>query len=157
MKLLMRPLNDEIKTMYHDDALETSNTNRETRGDAGLDLYCPGDLIIPPHETGKIDFKIQCEGLSDNDSRNVCYYLYPRSSISKTPLRLANSVGIIDAGYRGNLMAVVDNISDEPYHIQKDQRLFQICGRYLEPIHLTLVETLSDSERGNGGFGSTGS
>ena len=157
MKLLLRPLNDEIKSMYHDDALETSNMNRETRGDAGLDLYCPGDMVVLPGHTGKIDFKIQCEGLSDNDDRNVCYYLYPRSSISKTPLRLANSVGIIDAGYRGNLMAVVDNISDEPFSIQKGQRLFQICGRYLEPIHLTLVETLSDSERGNGGFGSTGS
>jgi dUTP pyrophosphatase len=53
-------------------------------------------------------------------------------------------------------MAMVDNISDEPYQIQKGQRLFQICGRYLEPIHLELVEELSDSERGNNGFGSTG-
>lgn len=157
MKLLIRPLNDEIKAMYHDDALETSNRNREDRGDAGLDLYCPGDMEILPGQTAKIDLKIQCEGLSDNDDRNVCYYLYPRSSISKTPLRLANSVGIIDAGYRGNLMAVVDNISKEPFNIQKGQRLFQICGRYLEPIHLNLVENLSDSERGNGGFGSTGS
>lgn len=158
MKLLLRALNGEIRSMYHDDALETSNVNRGTRGDAGLDLYCPGDLTVPPHGTAKIDFKVQCEGLSYSpDERNVCYYLYPRSSISKTPLRLANSVGIIDAGYRGNLMAVVDNISDEPYHVQKGHRLFQICGRFLEPIHLTLVDVLSDSERGNGGFGSTGS
>ena len=157
MKLLLRPLNDEIKSMYHDDALDTSNRNRVSRGDAGLDLYCPGDMEILPGQTTKIDFKIQCEGLSDNDDRNVCYYLYPRSSISKTPLRLANSVGIIDSGYRGNLMAVVDNISDEPFQIQRGQRLFQICGRYLEPIHLNLVENLSGSERGNGGFGSTGS
>ena len=58
MKLLLKPLNDEIKSMYHDDALDTSNMNRETRGDAGLDLYCPGDLTIPPHETCKIDLKI---------------------------------------------------------------------------------------------------
>ena len=157
MKLLLRPLNDEIKSMYHDDALDTSNQNRASRGDAGLDLYCPGDLTILPHETGKIDFKIQCEGLSDNNGQNVCYYLYPRSSISKTPLRMANCVGIIDAGYRGNIMAVVDNTSDEPYHIQKGQRLFQICDRFLDPIYLNLVEELSNSERGNGGFGSTGS
>jgi dUTP pyrophosphatase len=157
MKLLLRALNDEVEALYRDDALETSNANRGSRGDAGLDLYCPGDLTILPNETAKIDLKIQCEGLSDNDLRNVCYYLYPRSSISKTPLRLANSVGIIDAGYRGNIMAVVDNISNESYQIQKGQRLFQICGRFLEPINLTLVDTLSDSERGNGGFGSTGS
>ena len=157
MKLLLRALNDEVKTLYQDDALETSNVNRETRGDAGLDLYCPGDLTIPPHETAKIDLKIQCEGLSDDNGRNVCYYLYPRSSISKTPLRLANSVGIIDAGYRGNLMAMVDNRGPQPYKIKKGQRLFQICGRFLEPIHLEFSEELSDSIRGQGGFGSTGS
>jgi len=157
MKLLLKPLNEEIKSMYHDSATDESNARREERGDAGLDLYCPCNLEILPGQTKCIDFKIQCEGLSDSDARNVCYYLYPRSSISKTPFRLANSVGIIDAGYRGNLMAMVDNISKEVQTIQKGTRLFQICGRYLETIHLELVEVLSDSDRGNDGFGSTGS
>lgn len=157
MKLLIKPQNNEIKDLYENDSLEASNRNRVLRGDAGLDLYCPGDIVIPPGQTGKIDFKIQCEGIDDDSSNNVCYYLYPRSSISKTPLRLANSVGIIDAGYRGNLMAVVDNLSNESYTILKGQRLFQICGRFLEPIHLNIVEELSDSIRGEGGFGSTGS
>ena len=154
MNLLLKPLNEEIKTMYRDDATETNNQLRVGRGDAGLDLYCPGDLEILPGETKCIDFKIQCEGISDN--KNVCYYLYPRSSISKTPLRMANSVGIIDAGYRGNIMAMVDNRSDDIYHIERGKRLFQLCDRYLNPIILTIVEELSDSERGNGGFGSTG-
>ena len=157
MKLLLKPLNEEVKSMYHDSATAEANTIREERGDAGLDLFCPGALEVLPGQTKCVDLKIQCEGLSDNDGRNVCYYLYPRSSISKTPFRLANSVGIIDAGYRGNLMAMVDNISKEVQHIQKGQRLFQICGRYLETIHLELVEELSESDRGNDGFGSTGS
>jgi len=157
MKLLLKPLNEEVKSMYHDSATSGGNTIREGRGDAGLDLYCPSNLEILPGETKCIDFKIQCEGLSDSDGRNICYYLYPRSSISKTPFRLANSVGIIDAGYRGNLMAMVDNISKEVQTIQKGTRLFQICGRYLETIHLELVEELSESNRGNDGFGSTGS
>tara|TARA_B100001287_G_C22638684_1_gene508965 strand:- start:184 stop:654 length:471 start_codon:yes stop_codon:yes gene_type:complete len=155
MKLLIKPLNDEVKSMYHDDALPESNNNRELRGDAGLDLYCPGDLLIRAGETKVIDLKIQCEALNDSD-RNICYYLYPRSSISKTPLRLANCTGIIDSGYRGNIMAVVDNIKNEDYQVQRGQRLFQICAPNLETIHLNLVEELSDSERGNGGFGSTG-
>jgi len=157
MILLLKPLNDEVKGMYHESASDEANGIREDRGDAGLDLFFPGDLEILPGQTKCIDFKIQCEGLSDSDGRNVCYYLYPRSSISKTPFRLANSVGIIDAGYRGNLMAYVDNVSKEVQHIQKGTRLFQICGRYLEPIHLQLVDELSDTERGNDGFGSTGS
>ena len=157
MKFLMKPLNDNVKAFYHDDATYSAFRKREIRGDAGLDLYCPEDITIDPKDTKRIDFQIQCEGISDSDSyKNVCYYLHCRSSISKTPLRLANSVGIIDAGYRGNLMAVVDNTGDAPYTIEAGQRLFQITGRYLEPIDLTLVEELSDSQRGAGGFGSTG-
>tara|TARA_B000000532_G_scaffold224411_1_gene201196 strand:+ start:525 stop:998 length:474 start_codon:yes stop_codon:yes gene_type:complete len=157
MKLLLKPTNNEIKELYDNDATPESNLNRLRRGDAGLDLYCPCDMEILPGEMGKIDFKIQCEGIDDNSDKNVCYYLYPRSSISKTPLRLANSVGIIDAGYRGNLMAMVDNRGPQPYKIEKGQRLFQICGRFLESINLELTEELSDSMRGAGGFGSTGS
>lgn len=155
MKLLLKSLNDEVKSMYSDVA-RIRFASWEDRGDAGLDLYCPGDLELLPGQTKCIDFKIQCEGQSDTDGRNVSYYLYPRSSIAKTPFRLANSVGIIDSGYRGNLMAYVDNTSNEVQHIQKGQRLFQICGPHLEHIHLELVEELSDSERGNDGFGSTG-
>ena len=157
MKLLLKPLNEEVKSMYHDSATSEGNTRREDRGDAGLDLYCPSNLEILSGQTKCIDFQIQCEGLSDSNARNVCYYLYPRSSISKTPFRLSNSLGIIDAGYRGNLMAMVDNTSKEVQTIQKGTRLFQICGRYLETIHLELVEELSESDRGNAGFGSTGS
>ena len=157
MKLLIKPENDSVKELYHDSALIESNEQRISRGDAGLDLYCPEDLIIEPHSIKFINLRIQCEALSDSDNtKNVCYYLHCRSSISKTPLRLANSVGIIDAGYRGNIIASVDNISGESYQIQRRQRLFQITGRYLEPIELTLVEELSESIRGEDGFGSTG-
>ena len=156
MRLLLKPHNDEVKSMYHDDATNDANDRRIVRGDAGLDLYCPDDLMIEPNDTKFINLKIQCEALSDNNDRNISYYLHCRSSIAKTPLRLANSVGIIDAGYRGDIIASVDNRSSEPYQIQKGHRLFQIVGRYLEPIELELVEELSNSERGNRGFGSTG-
>lgn len=84
------------------------------------------------------------------------YYLYPRSSISKTPLRMSNSTGIIDAGYRGEIIAKVDNLSSSDYNIEKGTRLFQICDASLEPIELDVVDSLSDTTRGDGGFGSTG-
>ena len=109
------------------------------------------------YNTKFINLRIQCEGLSDNNDRNVSYYLHCRSSISKTPLRLANSVGIIDAGYRGNIMAIVDNMSEEEYKIPSGTRLFQICAPNLEPISMQVVNSLSETSRGTGGFGSTGS
>ena len=84
------------------------------------------------------------------------YYLYPRSSISKTPLRMSNSVGIIDWGYRGDIMAAIDNLSDEDYHIEKKTRLFQICSPTLQRIkEIEIVNDLDNTDRGDGGFGST--
>ena len=68
---------------------------------------------------------------------------------------MANSVGIIDAGYRGTIMAAVDNTSDEVYTVRPGQRLFQICGPTLEPVSFELTNTLSETSRGEGGFGST--
>ncbi len=95
------------------------------------------------------------------------YYLYPRSSIVKTSLRLANSVGIIDSGYRGELIAVVDkhdSSNDWKTVLKRDckqyDRLFQICSGDLSPFLVEIVENESDlgliTERGCGGFGSTG-
>ena len=150
MKLLIKPTNDYVKTLYN-------NHEHYNEGDSGLDLFCPEDIVVEPGTTRKIDLQIQCEALSDLDGdKNVSYYLYPRSSIIKTPLRLANSVGIIDAGYRGNIIACVDNIKNIDFKIEKGTRLFQICGPTLEPITFRLVEELSNTQRGSGGFGSTG-
>ena len=157
MKLFIKPLNDSVKELYHDSSTNESNNIRKERGDAGLDLYFPDNIIIEPNDTKYIDLKIQCEAFSDSDNtKNVSYYLHCRSSISKTPLRLANSVGIIDAGYRGNLCAVVDNVKNESFTIERGTRLFQICGPYLEKITFEVVQDLSNSQRGEGGFGSTG-
>ena len=156
MKLLLKPLNDEVKTMYHDDAQDDANIRREERGDAGLDLYCPDDLLIEPNDTKFINLRIQCEALSDNNDRNISYYLHCRSSISKTPLRLANNVGIIDSGYRGNIIGALDNLSGENFKAHAGTRLLQICMRDLAPFEVILVDTLDSTSRGTGGFGSTG-
>ena len=80
----------------------------------------------------------------------------PRSSISKTPLRLANSLGLIDAGYRGEIMAAVDNIKDFSYEVEIGQRLFQIVAMDGSAIHFELGDHLSETTRGTDGFGSTG-
>ena len=156
MRLLLKPDNDNIKKYY-----ENHSTFNE--GDSGLDLFFKEDKLIKSGETLFIDFGIKCEmepvstSWDSEPLPSVSYYLYPRSSISKTPLRMANSVGIIDAGYRGNIIAAVDNTSSEDYTIKAGERLFQICSPNLQPLDLLVVDELSLSERGANGFGSTNS
>ena len=133
-------------------------------GDSGIDLYFPEDVVIPGGNISKthyINLQISCEMTQCYNGMPMCkslssYYLYPRSSISKTPLILANSVGIIDAGYRGDIIAAVKNLQEEDYLIKKGERLFQICAPDLSRLRYTIVSELSSSDRSSAGFGSTG-
>ena len=149
MHILIKPNDENIKQMY-------LNHSSYHDGDAGLDLFCPEDIIIPAKSLGKVNFGISCEAVSNDKMDGLSFYLYPRSSIIKTPLRLANSVGIIDKGYRGNLKGCFDNIGEEDYLIEKGTRLVQICAPNLETISFELTDSLSETSRGSGGYGSTG-
>jgi dUTP pyrophosphatase len=92
----------------------------------------------------------------NENNQSVSYYLYPRSSISKTNFMMANSVGIIDAGYRGNIMAKIRNMSLQGISkVSENDKMFQICSPDLKPIKIELVNELSETSRGDGGFGST--
>ena len=155
--LLIKPENENVKSYY-------KNHSSYNKGDSGLDLFVPEDIEVKCGETVFVDLQIKCE-LLDKENKNISYYLYPRSSISKTPLILANSVGIIDAGYRGSIKAAVKYIpsyddikSDEGsiYIIKKGTRLFQLCSPDLKELKFKLSNTLSETSRGEGGFGSTG-
>lgn len=121
------------------------------QGDAGLDLFIAQEQTIKSGETALIKLQLACE-----PENNQPYLLMPRSSIAKTPLRLCNSIGLIDGGYRGEIMAAVDNIKTEDYTVEPNQRLFQLVAMNGAPITLEIVDELSDSSRGEGGFGSTG-
>ena len=136
-------------------------TNYQTKhnGDSGIDLINTHTFYVEPLKVGTIDFKIQCEMRNQNNEL-VSYYLYPRSSISKTDFMMANSVGIIDAGYRGHLMGMFDVIYVQETTVNKFDRHLQICAPGLIPIIVELVKTREElgenTARGDGGFGSTG-
>ena len=129
--------------------------------DAGFDLMIPCQTQFESICVNKVDFGIVCAAsivtLSGKEF-NTGYCIHPRSSLSKSALRLSNSTGIIDAGYRGNLIGMFDAISD--CKVDKYERLLQICAPGLVPIVVTVVDKLSDlgdeTARGSGGFGSTG-
>ncbi|MCH7731264.1 MAG: dUTP diphosphatase [Candidatus Marinimicrobia bacterium] len=144
MKLRIKPFSDEVAKLYR-------NHGHFHRGDAGLDLFVVEETTIEPGETKPIHHKISCESVDD-----VPYFLIPRSSISKTPLRMSNSIGLIDGGYRGEIIAYCDNIKGTPYTVKPGQRLFQLVAIDGSPIEIEIVEFLNDSARGYGGFGSTG-
>ena len=123
-------------------------------GDSGIDLIVPENVEVDALTVGSIDHLIQCEMVNELNEF-VSYYLYPRSSISKTHFMMANSVGIIDAGYRGNIMAKIRNMSLTNKTVNEKDKLFQICSPDLKPIKIELVSELSETSRGDGGFGST--
>ena len=144
MHLKIQPLSTHARDLYE-------NHGHFHDGDAGLDLFVIDSLTVEPGETAIIKSYIACENTQGNS-----YFLMPRSSISKTPLRQCNSVGLIDGSYRGEIMAAVDNVKNEPYTVESGQRLFQLVAMDGSPIHIELVSKLTETGRGEGGFGSTG-
>ena len=133
--------------------------------DAGFDLFAPATMNLTNNSVNKINYRIKCSAqIVEGDEHhfrcyNTGYYLHPRSSISKTPLRLANSTGIVDSGYRGYLIGMFDCIVTH-HAIEEHDRLVQICAPGLIPIFVELVdreESLgAETIRGDGGIGSTG-
>jgi len=86
------------------------------------------------------------------------YMIFPRSSMgARTPLRLGNSIGLVDKDYRGNLKLCLDNLSDKPFTVEQGTRLVQLVRFGGEPFTgFELVDDLDETSRGTSGFGSTG-
>ena len=121
--------------------------------DAAADMYAMEDTTISAHSTGtpvKTGVHIQLP-------EGWVAFILPRSSIgAKTPLRLSNSAGVIDSGYRGEVRALYDNIGDELYQIHKGDRIAQMLVMPSYRFKANVVDSLEDSDRGEAGFGSTG-
>ena len=130
--------------------------------DAGFDIFTAVPQNLTNQNVNKVDFNVSCacQMVTNTETYNTGFYMYPRSSISKSPLRLANNVGIIDAGYRGHLIGMFDLNYQPTYTIKELDRYLQICAPGLVPILVELVysadELGEETERGAGGFGSTG-
>lgn len=166
-------LSNELYTKYKDAAKKhNENVRKDDHPDAGFDLFVLQKSITENKHLGqiKIGHGVRCFMMPAPISRRTqseAYFLYPRSSVSKTTYRLANSVGIIDSGYRGEIIGVFDRLlyvaQDSPLPDNYD-RLCQICARNLEPFLVevklvdayTVEDVIGETRRGDGGFGSTG-
>lgn len=133
------------------------SNNRQRATDSGFDIMMPGTTLS--RGFCFLDTGINVAAVDDNGKLMPCLLL-PRSSLSKTPLRLANSIGLLDMGYRGSVLAAVD--VHDSYEIKHGQRLFQICQHNFLPWHnIVFVDSIDQlpkatDTRGGGGFGSTG-
>lgn len=127
----------------------TYNTAKKNE-DVGLDVPMTSTVIIPAKEKS---FTINL-GLRTAPSHG--YMLVPRSSISKTNIRMSNSIGIIDKKYRGYLMVKVDNIGDEDVVFQEGSCYFQIVSFDGNLPKFNLGKVDLNTTRGENGFGSSG-
>jgi dUTP pyrophosphatase len=154
------PKTEELLSVYGD-RISAHNASALTRfPDSGFDIVTQieNQLVIPARSfSNKVPLGIKCAMLCGQQRRGLGFYLYPRSSTgSKSALRLSNSVGIIDSGYRGELIALFDNPSDRDEIVIPGQRLVQVCAGDLSPFLVRITDTLPDAPRGEGGLGSTG-
>lgn len=140
--------------------------------DAGFDLFATTLEKKEDEHWSKMNFQVKAEmkmycktSTGPVAEFPTGYYVHPRSSLSKTNLRLANSTGIIDSGYRGCLMGMFDDLSRQEvvvnmrHCVNTYDRVVQICAPALIPMYVELIFNESDlsvTERGDGGIGSTG-
>lgn len=127
---------------------------RKNPGDAGIDLYCPEDVVVP-HATASNKLGL---GIAVEVPFGYFMAIVLRSSTgAKTPLRLSNSFGVIDSGYRGEICLLLDNISQySDVEIKKGDRIAQAILLPVPLLDIYEVDNLSESGRGVGGIGSTG-
>ena len=157
-------INDQLVNEYINAINKHNNKviNNPNMIDAGFDIFTAASQNLTNQSVNKVDFNVvcACQMVTQSGTYNTGFYMYPRSSISKTPLRLANNVGIIDAGYRGHLIGMFDLVYQPTHKIEQFDRYLQICAPGLVPILVELVNSADqlgqETERGSGGFGSTG-
>jgi dUTP pyrophosphatase len=121
--------------------------------DACADLYADEAVIIEPNET-----KLISTGIALAIPMGYVVHIYPRSSIgAKTPLRLSNSVGVLDSGYRDEIKTIYTNTGSEPFSIEKGDRIAQMSIDVAPMARFEVVEDVKEiGEDRGGGIGSTG-
>jgi dUTP pyrophosphatase len=119
---------------------------------AGVDLYAPRALVIHPGSNGVIN-----TGLAIEIPDGYFGAIFARSGMAtRKGLRPANCVGVIDSDYRGEIIVVLHNDTDIIRPVQEGDRIAQLVILPYEKIEFSEVEELTDTERADGGFGSTG-
>ena len=138
---------------YEDEYLYNYYHNYKTshKGDSGIDIVIPYNGTLLPKTYTKINHNVSFVLTKINNIyKSYSYYLYARSSLATIPLIMPNGVGIIDAGFRGNLSTIIYNPTDYNITFTKGDKFLQICANDLSEIIVKIKCDMSDY-----GFGST--
>lgn len=140
-KLKINLIDDEAQLPY-----------RANEGDAGLDLFSIEEKIIKAGEAELISTGIQIELPKGTEAQ-----IRPRSGLAlKHAVTVLNSPGTIDEGYRGEIKVILINHGKQDFKVEKQMRIAQMVISLVLPVTLVKTEALSSSNRGQGGFGSSG-
>jgi len=117
--------------------------------DAGADLMSTETLEIYPGEQKLVD-----TGVAVKIPQGYAGFVFNRSSQGKKGISIPHSVGVIDADYRGNIKVILKNLGEDPYKITRGDRIAQLVIQRVELLNF--IDIWNDTQRGTGGFGSTG-
>lgn len=121
-------------------------------GDAGMDVYSIENITLKPRERALIK-----TGLSFEIPKGFEIQVRPKSGLAlKYGLTIVNTPGTLDSGYRGELGIILLNTNNQDYEIKKGEKIAQIILARYEEAQIQEVTELTDTSRGEGGFGSTG-
>ena len=133
----------------HEDAILPSYAHFN---DAGLDLFSVEEVLIKPNETALIKTGIKIELPTQTEAQ-----IRPRSGLAlKHGITVLNTPGTIDEGYRGEIGIILINHGKNDFLVEKKMKIAQMVIKPIWKVEVNEVEELSDSLRGEGGFGSTG-
>lgn len=121
-------------------------------GDAGVDLYAAKDTVIPPHGRALVPTGLKI-AIPDGYEGQV----RPKSGLAlKHGITVLNTPGTVDAPYRGEVCVILFNSSDKEYMAKSGEKIAQMVFCKVENAEFELADELPDTDRGEGGFGSTG-
>ena len=139
----------KIKLIKYNENLKYAN--RAHFDDAGADIYAIEDMAVKPHTTVLVR-----TGLKVAIPTGYEIQIRPRSGMSlKTTMRIANTPGTIDAGYRGEVCVIMENTGNLTYNISKGDKVAQMVIMPVPMINWIETNELDNADRGEGGFGST--
>jgi len=173
LKLWVDPNIPGLRELYTEQiSKHNESVNTADFPNSGFDLFVAYKTTVPPittdnYKSEMIKFGVKCEmykrlmNLNDDSEyrETTACLLTPRSSMSQAPLIQSNHIGLIDSGYRGEIKAPVRNLIQTDYVIEPHTRLFQLWHPCAFPFTVIMVDDeseLSSTERGEGGFGSSG-